>query len=215
MKTSSFAFAIFALAISANAQTVYTSRAVYDTVHTTNSVIDFNGFTPGPTQYTDATVATPAGNVTFDAIPSANNIEFIGQSNFPFLGPNNLALYAYNGQPLVDSLLVTLPANTFSFGMDVISPSATVPEPYQLSIYSGATLLQTIASPSVNNAYTFVGYDSLTSPVTSVAIQITNALGSFTPTIDNFTVAVPEPSTTALAVVSAVASFIAARRRRA
>jgi hypothetical protein len=208
-----FTLILFALAASTHAQTTYNTRVTYDAAHPTTYVVDFNGYTPGPTTYPDVSASTPVGSVGFDAMPAVNDIEFLGQNNFSFLGPNNLVLYAFNGQPLTDSLLITLPANTFTFGLDLISPSGTVPEPYQLSIYSGDTLLQTIASPSVNNAYTFVGYDSLTSPITSVAIQISNGIGSFTPTIDNFTVAVPEPGTTALMAVGAIGLLAIARRR--
>ena len=152
------------------------------------------------------------GTVNFDAIPSSNNIEFLGQSNFSFLGANNLVLYAFDGVPLADSLLITMPANTFSFALDLVSPSSTVTEPYQLKVYSGATLLQTLVSPSVNNGYTFIGYDSLISPITSVGIQISSAVGSFAPTIDNVTV-VSEPATPALLAAGAIALLLGARRR--
>ncbi len=212
MKPFILALLLSAMAFSANAQTIYNTRAAYDLVHPGNYVIDFNGYTPGPTQYTDVTAPTPLGNVNFDAVPSSNNIEFLGNNNFSFLGPNNLALYAFNGQFLADSVLITLPANTFSFGMDLISPSQTVAEPYQLTIYSGATVLDTIASPSVNNAYTFIGYDSLSSPITSVAMQISNGVGNPEPTIDNFTV-VPEPGTSALIGAGTIALLLASRRR--
>src|SRR6266446_3155274 len=79
-------------------QVVYTSRTTYDLAHPINYVIDFNGFTPGPTQYNGVTTPTPFGNVSFAAIPPTNNIEFLGSSNFPFLGAGNLALFAFNGQ---------------------------------------------------------------------------------------------------------------------
>jgi hypothetical protein len=212
MKQLTLILSLLAIVLTANAQTIYNSRTTYDVAHPSDYVIDFNSLTPAPVQYTDYTASTPFGNVTFDAIPSANNIEFTGNNLFPFLGANNLVLYDFNGQPLVDSLLITLPANTFSFGLDLVSPSTTVAEPYQLKVFSGATLLQTLASPSVNNGYTFIGYDSLTSPITSVAIQITNAVGSFSPTIDNFTI-VPEPATTALIGAGGIALLLFARPR--
>ncbi len=50
-----------------------------------------------------------------------------------------------------------------------------------------------LASPSINGTYTFVGFDSPTA-ITSIAVQITNAIGNPEPVLDNFTV-VPEPST--------------------
>ncbi len=208
MKTIIFAALLTTLAATAEAQTIYNTRALYNVAHPSNTVIDFNGYTPGPTQYGNVTEVTPAGNVIFDAIPTALNVEFLGQSNFPFLGPNNLALYAFNGQFLADSLAITLPANTFSFGLDLISPSSTVPEPYQLSVYSGNTLLTTLSSPSVNNGYTFIGYDSLSNPITTVTLQIANAVGNSQPVIDNFTLAaVPEPATSALTILGGVAIF--------
>jgi hypothetical protein len=211
-------------AAGANAQTtipgvgiVYATRTPYDLVHPGNYVIDFNNYTPGPAQYTDITESTPFGNVTFDAIPSSNNIEFLGNSNFPFLGSGNLVLYAFNGTFLQDSLLITLPANTFSFGLDLISPVAT-PEDYKITVYSGNTplALSTFGvSPSVNNAYTFFGFDSATSPITSIALQIANGIGAGEPTIDNFTV-VPEPSTWLAAVLAlGVIGFAQRKRLRA
>ena len=212
MKSLILVLAFSVIAFRTNAQTVYTSRTTYDLAHPGNFVVDFNNYTPGPTQYTDVTASTPIGNVTFDAIPSNLNIEFLGNSNFSFLGPNNLALYAFNGQFLTDSLSIAMPANTFTFGMDLISPSATVAEPYQLTVFSGNTTLATIASPSVNSGYTFVGFDSLSSPITSVAIQISNAVGNPQPTIDNFTV-VPEPSSW-LCMLSGFAVLMGVRRRR-
>jgi hypothetical protein len=195
-----------------DAQVIYNTRAAFDLAHPINYIIDFNGYTPGPTQYNGITASTPYGNVSFAAIPSTLNIEFLGSSNFPFLGAGNLALYAFNGQILTDSLLITLPASTFSFGTDIISPSATVPEPYQFTLFSGSTVLNTIVSPSVNNAYTFIGYDSLTSPITSITVQITGPIGSGEPVLDNFTV-VPEPSTWFGALAAAAAVLVIGRRR--
>jgi len=212
MKRAPLAFACLFFATNVFGQVTYTSRTTYNLAHPVNAVIDFNELTPGPTQYNGVTESTPYGDVSFSAIPSTNNIEFLGNSNFSFLGPNNLALYAFNGQFLTDSLLVTLPANSFSFGTDLISPSATVPEPYQLTIFSGSTVLATINSPSVNNAYTFIGFDSLTSPITSVAFQIQNAIGNPQPVLDNFTV-VPEASGVWSAALIAVTLLFMARRR--
>jgi len=197
-------FLIFlSVAITVRAQVVYNSRTTYDVAHPANYVVDFNNYTPAPTQYADATAATPAGNVSFDAIPSSNNIEFLQSSTFGISQPGN--------QFLTDSLLITLPANSFSFGTDIIRPSGTVPEPYQFTIYSGSTVLTTRASSSVSGAYTFFGYDSATSPITSVAVQIGNGVGSPTPVLDNFTI-VPEPTTCAL--LAAAAGLLVARRRK-
>jgi len=212
MKPLTLALVLSVVSLSANAQTIYTSRTTYNLAHASNYVIDFNNYTPGPTQYAFVTASTPSGDVTFDAIPSSGNIEFLGNSNFSFLGPNNLALYAFNGQFLTDSLSIALPANTFTFGLDLISPSATVAEPYQLTVFSGNTTLATIASPSVNNGYTFVGFDSLSSPITSVTLQIANAVGNPQPTIDNFTV-VPEPSSWLCLVTGGVILLTLQRRR--
>lgn len=204
----------FAAALTANAQVVYSSRAAFDLTHPGNYVIDFNNLTPAPTQYPDVTISTPVGDVGFDAIPSSNNIEFLNSSVFGINDPGNLVLYTLNGQFLADSLLITLPANTFSFGTDILSPSGTVPEPYQFTIYSGSTVLATLGSPSVQGAYTFFGYDSGSQPITSVAVQISNAIGNPQPVLDNFTVAVPEPSTWAM--LAAGAGLLGARvlRRR-
>jgi len=200
-----------ATALTAKAQVIYNSRAAFDLAHPINYVIDFNGYTPGPFQYASVTAPTPYGDVLF--VSPQGNVEFLGNGNIPFLGAGNLALYAFNGQPFTDSLTITLSANSFSFGTDVISPSTTVPEPYQFTIFSGSTVLAIVDSPSVSSAYTFIGYDSLTSPITSIKVQIANAVGSFEPTLDNFTV-VPEPSTW-LASGFALAAMVFVGRRRA
>ncbi len=205
----------FAAAFTANAQVVYNSRTTFDLAHPGNFVIDFNNLTPAPFQYPDVTISTPVGNVGFDAIPSGNNIEFLDSNIIGLPGSGNLVLYALNGQFLTDSLLITLPGNTFSFGTDILSPSQTVPEPYQFTIYSGSTVLATLASPSLYGTYTFFGYDSGSSPITSVAVQIANGIGNPEPVIDNFTVAVPEPSTWAMLLAGAgLLGFQVLRRRR-
>ncbi len=215
-KLISTAFLVaFVAAFTTNAQVVYNSRTAYDVAHPGNFVVDFNNLTPAPFQYSDVTVSTPVGDVNFDGIPSSQNIEFLNSSTFGINTPGNLVLYALNGQFLTDSLLITLPANTFSFGTDVLSPSGTVPEPYQFTIYSGSTVLATLTSPSVQGAYTFFGYDSTSLPITSVAVQISNFVGNPQPVIDNFTVAVPEPSTWAmLAAGAGLLGFRVLRRRR-
>lgn len=201
-------------AFSARAQVVYNSRASYNLAHPANYVIDFNDQTPAPTQLPGVTIATPVGNVSFDAIPSSQNIEFLNSSSFGINTPGNLVLYALSGQFLSNSLLITLPANTFSFGTDIISPSATVPEPYQFTIFSGSTVLATLLSPSVTGAYTFFGFDSTSTAITSVAVQIANGIGNPEPVLDNFTV-VPEPSTWALLLFGAgVVGYGLQRRRR-
>jgi len=204
-------FCLFILVVSARAQVVYNSRTTYDLAHPGNYVIDFNGYTPGPFQYSDVTASTPAGNVTFDAIPSSNNIEFLQSSTFGISDPGNLVLYAFNGQFLSDSLLITLPSNTFTFGTDIISPSQTVAEPYQFTIYSGSTILAILSSPSLFGSYTFFGYDSASSPITSVAVQIANGVGNPEPVLDNFSV-VPEPTSWALLLGGA--GLLLVRRRK-
>jgi hypothetical protein len=110
-------------------------------------------------------------------------------------------------------LLVTLPANSFSFGTDIVSPSQTVPEPYKFTIFSGSTVLDTVVSPSVYGSYTFFGFDSATSPITSVAIQLTNALGAPEPVLDNFTI-VPEPATWSAGIGATVVMLLTGRRIR-
>ena len=205
----------FTATFTANAQVVYNSRIAFDLAHPANFVIDFNDLTPAPTTYNGVTIPTPVGDVEFGALPSSNNIEFVPSSSFGINTPGNLVLYAFNGQFLTDSLLITLPANSFSFGTDIISPHPTVAEPYQFTIYSGSTVLATLVSPSVYGAYTFFGYDSVSSPITSVTVQIANGIGSPSPILDNFTVAVPEPSTWAmLAAGAGLLGFRLLRRRR-
>src|SRR5207245_5874667 len=89
----------------------------------------------------------------------------------------------------------------FSFGTDIISPSQTVTEPYIFEIFSGSNPLGAVAQFSTYGSYTFVGFDSLTDPITSIQVQISSGLGNPEPVLDNFTV-VPEPSTWLAAAAS-------------
>ena len=201
-----------------SAQVVYNSRTTYDLAHPINYVIDFNNNGPAGTFYPGGlTESTPFGNVTFDGIhappPDTGAVEALNANTFGIAGAGNFLIWVPGAQFLVDSLLVTLPANSFSFGTDIVSPSQTVPEPYKFTIFSGSTVLDTVVSPSVYGSYTFFGFDSATSPITSVAIQLTNALGAPEPVIDNFTI-VPEPATWSAGIGAAVVMLLAGRRIR-
>jgi hypothetical protein len=214
---STILLALFSIA-SLSAQVIYNSRTTYDLAHPINYVIDFNTFGPDGTFYASGlTASTPVGNVTFNGIPqTATSTEILSATHFGFASPandNNFVLNDNGGQFVVNSLLITLPDNSFSFGTDLISPSATVPEPYTFTIYSGSTVLDTIASPSVSGMYTFIGFDSLTSPITSISVQITNAIGNPNPVLDNFTI-VPEPATWTAGLVAAAVMLLAGYRNR-
>ena len=211
--------ALFALVtVAAHAQVVYTLRTAYDTAHPLNYVVDFNNFGPDGTFYPSGlTASTPGGNVTFlGTPPTATSTEILSATHFGFSSPandNNFVLWGLSGQFAVNSLLITLPANTFSFGTDIISPSSTVPEPYTFTIYSGSNVLDVITPVlSASGIYTFVGFDSLSSPITSIAVQITNIIGNPEPVIDNFTV-VPEPSTWLAAALALGVIGFAQRKR--
>jgi hypothetical protein len=203
-------------AAAAHAQVVYTSRTTYDLAHPNNYLIDFNNFGPAGTFYpTGLSASSPGGNITFTGTPQTpTSIEVLASTSFGISGIGNFVLHDNGGQFLADSLLITLPANTFSFGTDIISPSQTVPEPYKFTIYSGSTVIGTLAPVSAYGSYTFTGFDSLSSPITSIAVQIANALGNPEPVLDNFTV-VPEPSTwLAAALALAVIGFSQRKRVR-
>src|SRR5205085_7897515 len=132
-------------AAAAHAQTIYTSRTTYDLAHPNNFVIDFNNFGPDGTFYPTGLTAPPGGDITFTGTPqTATAIETLSATHFGFSSPANDAnfvLHDNGGQFLTDSLLITLPTNTFSFGTDIISPSATVAEPYKFTIFSGSSVL--------------------------------------------------------------------------
>lgn len=178
-----------------SAQVVYNSRTTYNLAHPSSYIIDFNNDGPAGTFYPGGLAeSTPFGNVTFNGIPSSSAVEALNATSFGISGSGNFLIWAPGGQFLADSILITLPANTFSFGTDIVSPSQTVPEPYQFTVFAGSTILDTVISPSVYGSYTFFGFDSLTSPITSVTVQIANAIGAPEPVLDNFTV-VPEPAT--------------------
>jgi hypothetical protein len=201
-----------------SAQIVYNSRTTYNVAHPSSYIIDFNSDGPSGTFYPGGlTKATPFGNVTFDGIhtppPDTGAVEAVDGNVFGVAGSGNLVLGVPGGQFLGDSLLITLPANSLSFGTDFLSPSQTVPEPYKFTIFSGSTVLGTATPVSTYGSYTFFGFDSLTSPITSVAVQIFNGIGSPEPIIDNFTL-VPEPATWSAGIGAAAAMLVAGRRFR-
>jgi hypothetical protein len=91
-----------------------------------------------------------------------------------------------------------LPANTFSFGIDFKGGGSFATEPYTFTLFSGATNLGTfLTTATSNSAYSFIGFSSLSDPITAVQIQVTGAIGAPQPVIDNvtFSSSVPEPST--------------------
>jgi hypothetical protein len=201
-----------------SAQVIYNSRTSYDLAHPINYVIDFNNTGPAGTFYPGGlTESTPFGNVTFDGIhappPDTGAVESLSASSFGIAGSGNFVIWVPGGQFLADSLLVTLPADTFSFGTDFISPSQTVPEPYKFTVYSGSTVLGTATPVSAYGSYTFFGFDSLTSPITSVTVQIFNGIGAPEPVLDNFTI-VPEPATWSAGIAAAASLLLAGRRVR-
>jgi hypothetical protein len=208
---------VFAVA-SVSAQVVYNSRTTYDLAHPINYVIDFNNFGPDGTFYPSGlTASTPFGNVIFNGIPQTSTaIEALSATHFGFAAPannNNFVLNDNTGQFDANSLLITLPANSFSFGTDIISPSALVAEPYTFTIFSGSTVLDVIGSSSASGMYTFIGFDSLTSAITSIEVQITGGIGASNPVLDNFTI-VPEPATWSAGIGAATLLLLAGRRFR-
>jgi hypothetical protein len=198
---------------------IYNARTVYDTAHPNNFVIDFNNFGPDGTFYPNGlTASTPGGNITFTGIPQTDiSTEILSATHLGFSAANssNFVLQTNPGQFVTNSMSIALPANTFSFGTDLISPSATVPEPYTLTLFHNSTVIDAFSSPSVTGMYTFFGFDSTTSSITSIELQITNAIGNPEPVIDNFTV-VPEPGTwLAAALTLGVIGFSQRKRVRA
>ena len=180
-----------AAAISGNAQTVYAARSLYDIAHPGNYVINFNSLTStdGTFYPSGLSVAIPAGAVGFQGLPvTSTSTELLRATHFGFASPandNNYVLYGNAGQFATNSMSITLPANSFSFGLDVVSPSATVAEPYTFTIMSGATVLSVVTPvASVSGQYNFFGFDSLSTPITSVQVQISNAMDLRTENID-------------------------------
>jgi hypothetical protein len=199
-----------------HADTIHVTRDSFNSAHPGNYVIDFNNYGPSGTIYPSGlTVPSPLGDISFLGLQGLQQprVEILDANQFGFAGSGNLVVFAVDADFNVDSLLITLPPNTFSFGTDMISPSATVPEPYQFTLYSGANVITTLPSPSITGNYTFIGYDSDTDPITSIRVQITSTSGNSGPVLDNFAV-IPEPATNALlALGSIILAGIFARRR--
>ena len=201
------------LATSQGQSIIYTSRATYDLAHPSNHVINFSNYGPSGTLYpTGITVPTPLGDVAFEPLGEDRRLEIIDATIFG-AASSNLVLFALDADFNVDAMLITLPPNTFSFGTEFISPSQTVPETYQFTLFSGANELTTLVAPSLTGQYTFIGYDSDTDPITSITVQITGATGNPGPALDNFTV-VPEPSAIWLIGIGAAGAWLVARRTK-
>jgi hypothetical protein len=197
------------------ADSIYVSRTMYDSAHPGNYVTDFDNYGPDGTIYPSGlTVPSPLGDISFLGLVGLQQprVEILDANHFGFSGTGNFVLFTVDADFTIDSLLINLPANTFTFGTDMISPSPTVPEPYQFTLYSGANVITTLLSPSITGSYTFIGYDSDTMPITSIRVQIKNTSGNSGPVLDNFTV-VPEPSTIWLLGVAAASSLLITRWR--
>ena len=192
---------------------VYTSREAYDLAHPGNYVIIFDNYGPSGTIYPSGiTAPTLLGDVAFAPLGEGRRLEIIDATIFG-AATSNLVLFALDAEFNQDAMLITLPANTFSFGTDIISPSQTVPAAYQFTLFSGAAELTTLPASSLVGQYTFIGYDSDTDPITSIRVQITGAAGSPGPALDNFTV-VPEPSVTCLIAMGAIGALFLLRRAK-
>jgi hypothetical protein len=222
MKKLAFIFLLMlAAASAATAQTTYAARALYNVAHPSNYIIDFNNITAidGTFYPSGLSVSTPVGSVGFTGLPlTATSTELLRATHFGFASPandNNYVLYGNAGQFATNSFQINLPANTFTFGTDIISPSSTVPEPYTFTIMSGASILGVVTPIlSASGQYTFFGFDSLTTAITSVQVQITNAIGNPEPVLDNFTV-VPEPTTIASFLVgTGLLAAVVSRRNK-
>jgi hypothetical protein len=206
------AFFVYLTAHAANGQTIrYDTRAAYNAAVAGSTIIDFNSVSDASgTMY-------PAGltlsGTTFSGMNGAT-AEILDATVMGVSG-QGLLLFANNGQFNTDSLRIDLPANTFSFGIDFKGGGSFVAEPYTLTLFSGATNLGAFSTVATSgSAYSFIGFTSLTDPITSVQIQVTGAVGVPAPVIDNVTFsAVPEPASW-ISMLAGGALLLAWQRRR-
>src|SRR5207247_7161933 len=127
---------LFALAVpTAEAQvTVYPTRAAYEAVNPVNTIVTFEGLVSGAMYSGGLTLS----GATFLGINGATAESLDGA----VVGvPGTVVLFANNGQFLVDSLEVDLPANTFACGTDFKADGSFSTEPYAFTLFSGATSL--------------------------------------------------------------------------
>src|SRR5438094_8067755 len=92
MKKLIYATLFAIVSVTAHAQVVYTNRTVYDTAHPNNFVIDFNNYGPAGTFYPSINAPTPGGPVTFDGIPSVNDVEILSSSTYGIATSGNFVL---------------------------------------------------------------------------------------------------------------------------
>jgi hypothetical protein len=206
--------AIVGMTSTLQAQVVrYDTRAAYNLATTNNTIITFDGL--GLSSGTMYPSGLTISGTTFTGINGAT-AETIDATVFGVSG-EGLLLGANNGQFNTDSLLITLPANTFAFGTEFKGAGSFIPEPYTFTLYSGANVLGVPEAKLAESgtAYSFIGFSSLTDPITSVRIQVTGAIGSPEPIVDNVTFsAVPEPATWVVCVGATMLTALTHLRRR-
>jgi hypothetical protein len=198
---------VFTVPVAEAQVTVYPTRTAYNLANPVNTIVTFEGLGSG-TMYPGGITLNGA---TFLGINGATAESLDGS----VVGvPGTIVLFANNGQFLVDSMEVDLPANTFACGTDFKSDGSFSTEPYQFTLFSGATSLGSFPTTATSpNAFSFIGFSSLSAPITSVRIQIASAIGTPEPLIDNFTF-VPEPSLAMLLLTaSGVVVIIQGHRR--
>ena len=167
--------------------TVFPTRAAYNLANPVNTTVTFESLGSG-TMYPGGLTLSGA---TFAGINGAT-AESLDGSVVGVAG--TVVLFANNGLFNTDSLQVTLPTNTFACGTDFKSDGSFSTEPYSFTLFSGGTSLGTFPTTATSpNSFSFIGFSSPAAPITSVRIQVTGAIGTPEPLIDNFTF-VPEPS---------------------
>ena len=207
---------LLAFSASASAQVVqYATRTLYNAATTNNTVLPFTG------QQQALASSISIGGVTFSGIGSVGitpvQVEIIDGTNVGL--PGNDVLTTNTSSFLQDSIRIALPLGSTGFATDfkATTNSITAPaETFQFTLFSGAINLGSFFAPSVTgNALSFVGFSSVSQPITAVQIQVTGAVGSPGVVLDNVTfAAVPEPATATLLLAAGVMGGIGFVLRR-
>ena len=210
---------IVAFCASAFGQVVpFTDPNAYNLAATTDTTITFTGLAPsGPSP------SLTISGVTFTALaPSGNQVEVIVGTN---VGQgSNEVLTEQNGAFAMDTLGLTLPAGVTAVAFNfkpATNSSLALAEPFKFTVTTASNTMTPFAESSPGapngNDFGFVGFVSLSDPITSITMQVSSVIGVPEIVVDNVMLgtAIPEPATLAAGVAAVVGCFLLRRRRAA